>query len=69
MEMWQVLAADKQLVTDIFTHMLETLSLGLPYQEKPKGNSGETVKMETPIPKAVSFPWYRIHTAQTTPAL
>jgi hypothetical protein len=53
-EMWQVLAADKQLVTDIFTHMLETLSLGLPYQEKPKGNSGETVKMETPIPKAIT---------------
>ena len=53
-EMWATLGSDKQLVTAIFNHMLETLTLGQPYQEKAKGNSGEVIRVDTPLPRAVS---------------
>ena len=50
--MWDVMTGNVQLMKNVFTHLLEVLSLILPYQVKPRGNS--TVKVETPVPKAVS---------------
>lgn len=50
--MWDVMTGDVQLMKNVFTHLLEVLSLTLPYQEKPRGNI--TVKIETSVPKAVS---------------
>ena len=51
--MWDVMTGDVQLMKNVFTHLLEVLSLTLPYQEKPRGSI--TVKVETPVPKAVSI--------------
>lgn len=51
--MWHVLAGDPQLLQQVFSHLLEVLSLSLPYQEKAKGG-GKTTRAETSIPKAVS---------------
>ena len=51
--MWQVLTGEVQLVQQVFFHLLEVLSLSLPYQEKTKGNRMK--RMETSIPKTVSW--------------
>ena len=50
--MWDVMTGDLQLIKDVLNHLLEVLSLTLPYQEKPRGSI--SVKIETPVPKAVS---------------
>ena len=51
--MWQVLTGEVQLVQQVFAHLLEVLSLSLPYQEKTKAN--RVKRLETGIPKAVSW--------------
>ena len=51
--MWHVLAGDAQLLRQVFAHLLEVLSLTLPYQEKTK-SGGKTTNIETIVPKAVS---------------
>ena len=53
MAMWHVLAGEAQLLRMVFSHLLEVLSLSLPYQEKAKGQ-GRTTRVETSVPKAVS---------------
>lgn len=53
MAMWHVLAGEPQLLRLVFSHLLEVLSLSLPYQEKAKGQ-GRITRVETDIPKAVS---------------
>ena len=53
MAMWHVLAGDPQLLRQVFLHLLEVLSLSLPYQEKVK-SGGKTTRAETSTPKAVS---------------
>lgn len=57
--MWQVLTGDLQLLQQVFAHLLEVLSLSLPYQEKRKASSKNkttsSVRGETTIPKAVSI--------------
>ena len=50
--MWDVMTGDVQLMKNVFIHLLDVLSLTLPYQEKARGNI--TVKVETSVPKAVS---------------
>ena len=52
MAMWQILGGEPQLAKDVLINLLEVLSLSLPYQEKSKSN--ETIRVETPVPKAVS---------------
>ena len=50
--MWQVFVGEGPLIEQVFTTLLEVISLSLPYQEKVKGT--KTVRVETAIPKAVS---------------
>lgn len=52
--MWHVLSGEAQLLRQVFMHLLEVLSLSLPYQEKPK-SQGRTTRIETSVPKAVSI--------------
>ena len=49
--MWHVLTGEPKLVREVFAHLLEVLTLSLPYQEKMKSN--RTLRIETDIPKAV----------------
>ena len=49
--MWDVMTGDLQLMKNVLTHLLEVLSLTLSYQEKSRGSI--SVKIETPVPKAV----------------
>jgi len=49
--MWHVLTGEAQLVRQVFSNLLEVLSLSLPYQEKIKSN--RTIRIETEIPKSV----------------
>ena len=49
--MWHVLTGEPKLVREVFAHLLEVLTLSLPYQEKIKNN--RTLRIETDIPKAV----------------
>ena len=51
--MWHVLAGEPQLLRMVLSHLLEVLSLSLPYQEKAKGQ-GRVTRVETTSPKAVS---------------
>lgn len=51
--MWEILIGDKQLAKIIFDHLLEVLSLTLPYSEKDFG--GTITRVETHTPKAVSL--------------
>ena len=53
MAMWHILAGETQLLRMVFSHLLEVLSLSLPYQEKARGQ-GRVSRVETTIPKAVS---------------
>ena len=55
MSMWQVLAGEPQLLRMVFSHLLEVLTLSLPYQEKARGQ-GRVSRVETSVPKAVSVP-------------
>ena len=54
--MWHVLTGEAQLVRQVFSNLLEVLSLSLPYQEKIKSN--RTIRIETEIPKSVSNSLY-----------
>lgn len=51
--MWEIMIGDRQLAKIIFEHLLEVLSLTLPYQEKDSGGSITRTEMHTP--KAVSI--------------
>ncbi len=49
--MWQVFVGEGPLLEQVLTHLLEVVTLSLPYQEKIK--SGKTLHVETTVPKAV----------------
>ena len=49
--MWQVFVGEGPLLEQVLTHLLEVVTLSLPYQEKIK--SGKTLRVETTVPKAV----------------
>ena len=51
-ELWQVLTGDVKLMKSVILHLLEVISLTLPYQEKARGSV--MTKVETAVPKAVS---------------
>ena len=50
---------DNQLMSNVVKHLLEVLTLTLPYQEKSRTSATSGVisyqRTETPIPKAVSY--------------
>ena len=46
-----MLTGEPKLVRDVFAHLLEVLTLSLPYQEKTRGS--KTLRVETDVPKAV----------------
>ena len=52
---WQVHTGEPQLIKQVFVHLLDTLFHCVAYQEKMKGN--RPVRIETPVPKAVSL-WF-----------
>jgi hypothetical protein len=56
---WEVISGDTQLVTNVIKHLLEVLTLTLPYQEKARTSATSPVvtyqRTETQIPKAVSY--------------
>ena len=57
--LWEVLTGDVQLMPPVINHLLEVLTLTLPYQEKARTSATSGVisyqRNETPIPKAVSM--------------
>ena len=55
--MWEVLTGDIPLFRSVLNHLMEVLTLSLPYQERTRTSAGGVVsyqRVETPIPKNVS---------------
>jgi len=50
--MWKVLAGEEGILQRVFAHLLEVLSLSLPYQERNK--NGKVVRLPTDVPLSVS---------------
>lgn len=57
MAIWEVMRGDNQLMSNVIKHLLEVLSLTLPYQEKSRTSATSGVisyqRTETSVPKAV----------------
>ncbi len=53
---WQIIAQDAHLMAAIIDHVLELLSRGLPYEERPATRDRDPpVRTATPMPLAVSM--------------